>query len=302
MAENNDFWNFYWETRLRPMETLGKRAAILATSKLIRQISPQIDHPLRLLELGCGEGQIIGMLLDAHSQVASPENSVAVDYDPVALATCRKDYPALRCVEGDFTDSELISSFGKFDILILVNALHHVFSDSYSDKFGEVDVPVGKQRVEQAFTDAVNCLEPGGWVVLFDGIEIPGDPDRLVQLCFQDNRALRNFEKFARTYKPFRVSYRKTSSLCVEVPQRHYNRYMTKSIFLEKKLWDSERFESYQYFTETEFRATFTRNHLEITEYRPLTVNEQKWRRQVNIEASSINFPNEHVLILGQKK
>jgi SAM-dependent methyltransferase len=217
------------------------------------------------------------------------------------LATSRKDYPGLRCVEGDFTDPDLLTSLGKFDILLLVNALHHVFSDSFSAQLGEVDVPVGKQRVQQALTDAVSCLDPGGWVVLFDGLELPGDPNQLVQLCFQDTRALRSFEKFARTYKPFRVTYRKLSSLCVEVAQKYYNRYMTKSIFLEKKLWNSEQFESYQYFTQDEFRSAFTQSGLEIKEIRTLTVNEQKWHQQVDIDASNVKFPDEHILIIAQK-
>jgi hypothetical protein len=30
MSNNEDFWDFYWETRLLPMENLGKQAAILA--------------------------------------------------------------------------------------------------------------------------------------------------------------------------------------------------------------------------------------------------------------------------------
>ena len=69
MPENNDFWNFYWETRLLQMENLGKRESILAASTLIRQMAQGTDHPLRLLELGCGEGQVIGTLLDAHGSV-----------------------------------------------------------------------------------------------------------------------------------------------------------------------------------------------------------------------------------------
>jgi len=48
MAENNDFWDFYWETRLLPMENLGKRAAILAVSGLIRRLAPTAGRPLRL--------------------------------------------------------------------------------------------------------------------------------------------------------------------------------------------------------------------------------------------------------------
>src|SRR5512146_576794 len=99
MPDNDDFWDFYWETRLQPMENLGKRAAILAASRLIRRLAQQVGRPLRLLELGCGEGQVIGTLLDAHSQVCSIQASVGVDYNAQSLARCQRDYPGLRCVE-----------------------------------------------------------------------------------------------------------------------------------------------------------------------------------------------------------
>ena len=143
MTKKDSFWDLYWEMRLKPMENLGKRDAILAVSDLIRLIAPQVDHPLRLLELGCGEGQIIGTLLEAHGQLCSCERSVGVDYDARSVAQCRKDFPGLRFIEIDLTASNLLADLGKFDIVLLVNALHEVFSDSYSSESGEINVPAG---------------------------------------------------------------------------------------------------------------------------------------------------------------
>ena len=79
MPDTDEFWDFYWETRLLPMENLGKRVAILAVSGLIRRLARQVGHPLRLLELGCGEGQVIGSLVDTHAQLCSFQGSVGVD-------------------------------------------------------------------------------------------------------------------------------------------------------------------------------------------------------------------------------
>jgi SAM-dependent methyltransferase len=146
MPENNDFWDFYWEMRLLPMENLGKRAAILAASELIRTLAQQVDHPLRLLELGCGEGQVIGTLLDAHFQLCAVQASVGVDYNAQSLAQCQRDYPGLRCVKGDFTDPDLLAGLGKFELVLLVNALHEVFSDSFSPELGEIDVPAASRH------------------------------------------------------------------------------------------------------------------------------------------------------------
>jgi SAM-dependent methyltransferase len=302
MSENNEFWNFYWETRLRPMENLGKRESILAASRLIRRMAQGADHPLRLLELGCGEGQVIGTLLDAHGSLCDVGASVGVDYKPQSLANCARDYPGFRCIEGDFTDADLLPGLGKFDIVLLVNALHEVFSDTYSPALGEIDVPLGKQRVEHALGSAARCLAPGGWLVLFDGMEMSGDPQEMLRICFKDAKVRRDFERFAREYHPFKVKYhQKDDPLCVSLSRRHFTRYITKSIFLRKGLWKSERFESYQYFTEEEQRAAFDRQGLEIRELRKLTVNEVKWNLMVDIEASEAVFPDEHIMILAQQ-
>jgi SAM-dependent methyltransferase len=301
MPENNDFWDFYWENRLLPMENLGKRAAILAASKLIRTVAQEVDHPLRLLELGCGEGQVIGTLLDAHFQLCAIQASVGVDYSAQSLAQCKRDYPGLRCVEGDFTDSDLLAGLGRFELVLLVNALHEVFSDSFSPELGEIDVPTAKQRVEQALGGAAGCLEPGGWLVLFDGLEPPGDPHQIVRIRFRDYKVRQEFENFVEQYRPLRIEYREVEGpVCVELSQRDFTRYITKSIFLGKRLWETERLQSYQYYKEEEYRAAFARQGLEIIQLHTLTMNDEKWRYRVEIETPGFEFPEEHVLILAR--
>jgi SAM-dependent methyltransferase len=281
---------------------LGKRAAILATSRLIRLLAQQADHPLRLLELGCGEGQVIGTLLDAHFQLCAIQTSAGVDYNAQSLAQCQRDYPGLRCVEGDFTDSDLLDGLGKFELVLLINALHEVFSDSFSPELGEIDIPVAKQRVEQALAGAVGCLELGGWLVLFDGLEPPGDPHQILRIRFRDYQIRQEFENFVEQYHPLRIAYREVESpLCVELSRRDFTRYITKSIFLGKQLWETERLQSYQYFTEEEYRAAFARQGLEIFELRTLTMNDEKWRYRVEIDTSGFKFPDEHILILAQQ-
>ena len=302
MLEDDAFWDLYWEMRLLPMENLGKRAAILAVSKLIRRLAQEGRHPLRLLELGCGEGQVIGALLDAHPQLCAVRACVGVDYNAQSAAQCRRDYPGLGCIEGDFTDPDLLCRLGKFDIVLLVNALHEVFSDSFSPELGEIDIPVAKQQVEQALAVAADRLEPDGWLVLFDGLEPPGDPGQILRIHLRDHQVLQEFETFAQQYRPFPITYHRVEDpLCIELSQRDFTRYITKSIFLGKRLWESERLQSYQYFTEEEFRAAFVRQGLDICELRTLTMNDEKWERLVDIDAGEAAFPDEHILILAQK-
>jgi hypothetical protein len=89
--------------------------------------------------------------------------------------------------------------------------------------------------------------------------------------------------------------------LCVELSQRNFTRYIDKSIFLEKKLWQTERMESYQYFTESDFAAALTSLGMQIEEKRTFTMNYEKWRSEVEIETPGVDFPAEHILIIARK-
>ncbi|MFN2198250.1 MAG: class I SAM-dependent methyltransferase [Anaerolineales bacterium] len=284
------------------MENLGKREAILAVSKLIRGLSERSDQPVRLLELGCGEGQIIGALVNAHAQVNSINASHGVDYSRRSIEICRRRYPQITFSVSDFTDQKQMAGLGQFEIVMLVNALHEVFSAGYSPELGEVAVPVGKQQVEQALAIAVEHISPGGYLALFDGLENSGDIQEWVRIRFRHWQARRRFDTFACEYRPFRISYQESDDpFVVELSYHNFTRYITKSIFLNKRLWQTERLESYQYYNETEFREALTRLGLMEFELRTLTVNYEKWLGEVEIVTEGVDFPTEHILILAQK-
>lgn len=296
-------WDLYWEVRLSALEDLGKREAILDASRLIRSLIEIPGQSVRMLELGCGEGQIIGALLEAHAQAPGIQDSVGVDYRRAVIETCRRLYPGIRFVEGDFTDPALLAELGQFELVLLVNALHEVFSASYSTDLGEVDVPSAKAGVLQALEGAAGCLADGGWMILFDGLEPPGDGEQRVDIRFQSWQARRRFEIFAREYKPFRIQYQESAEPgCVTLSLHDFTRYIDKSIFLDKALWQTERLESYQYFNEEEFRQAYASLGLAIHELRTLTVNYEKWQGEVEILTPDVDFPAEHILIVAQKE
>jgi hypothetical protein len=177
-----------------------------------------------------------------------------------------------------------------------------VFSDAYSEELGEVDVEDALRRVAEAMRLAVERLTPGGWLVIFDGLEPPGDPAAELTIRFLHPQAEQHFAVFAREYRPFRVRHRSAGPGQVTLSRRDFTRYIDKSIFLGKRLWETERLESYQYFTEANFRDTLAGLGMTIQSMRALTVNEDKWRDTVAIETPGENFPTEHVMILAQKE
>ena len=161
---------------------------------------------------------------------------------------------------------------------------------------------MAKKRVEQALASTAQLLTPGGYLVLFDGLEYSGDTTQWVTIRFRNWQASRRFATFANEYRPFRISYRATGDpFVIELSLRDFARYIDKSIFLEKRLWLTERLESYQYYTQAEFLDVFSRLGLEIDELRTLTVNYEKWQGEVEILTPGVDFPVEHILILARK-
>jgi SAM-dependent methyltransferase len=295
---SNPFWDFYWETRLQYLQGQGKGEVILQASRLIRQSS----HPMRILEAGCGEAQIIGSLVDAHGSPSGEQTSIGIDRDLNALAVARKNFPSIRFLAGDFTDKALLESQGQFDLLLLVNALHHVFSDAYDPSLGEINVPIGKANVHTSFADLAQTIKPGGYLILFDGLEAAGALDSPIQIRFQNPDAWMKFQTFAREYKPFRIQYQQDVAGKITLSSRDFTRYVTKIIFLGKPLWERERQESYQYFHEDEMRHMLVENDFIIQEYRLLSVDYDHWLQDVDILTPGVEFPPEHVIITAQKK
>jgi hypothetical protein len=124
-----------------------------------------------------------------------------------------------------------------------------------------------------------------------------------IRLRFRHWQARRRFETFAQEYRPFHILYHEVEGpMCVTLSQRDFTRYITKSIFLEKRLWQTERLQSYQYFNQNEFQEVLEGLGLEISMLRTLTANYGKWREEVEIETPGVDFPAEHILILAQKR
>ena len=294
---NDQFWNFYWETRLQFLQGQGKGEVIRQASRLIRDANPSA----RIFEAGCGEAQIIGALVEAHGNRSGDQSSVGIDRDSKALAAAQKNFPSIQFLEGDFTDPLLLQSLGEFDQLLLVNALHHVFSDAYNSKLGEIDMTRGKANVRTSFSSLAKSVKPGGYLILFDGLEANTPWDAPVQIQFQTQEAWEKFQTFAQEYAPFHIQYQRDAERVITLSMRDFTRYVTKIIFLGKHLWERERHESYQYFNEEEMRRMLIENNFEILEFRLLSVDYDHWLQEVSIITPDVEFPPEHVIITAQK-
>ena len=75
-----------------------------------------VGENARVLELGCGTGQLLNAL--------NPSHGVGVDLSANVVNIAQKNYPNLEFIQGDIEDPELIKSLeGTFDYIILSDTL-----------------------------------------------------------------------------------------------------------------------------------------------------------------------------------
>jgi SAM-dependent methyltransferase len=101
---------------------VGRLAPRLAGEAALVELLP--DAPARVLDLGCGDGRLTALLLDARPSVAE---AVAVDSSPAMLERARArfvDEPRVRVLEGDLADP--ITALGTFDVVVSGFAIHHL--------------------------------------------------------------------------------------------------------------------------------------------------------------------------------
>ncbi len=91
--------------------------------------------PARVLDLGCGDGEVIGRVVDARPGVSA----VAADFSAEMLqrAHTRFDGSNVEVVEHDM-DDPLPSAWGRFDVVVSAFAIHHLVDERKRSLSGEV--------------------------------------------------------------------------------------------------------------------------------------------------------------------
>jgi SAM-dependent methyltransferase len=131
------------------LDRVGRLPPRLAGEAALRDLLP--PEPRSVLDLGCGDGRLASLVLEALPTVAQV---VAVDRSPPMLDRARQRFSADGRVEVRAWDlADDLSPLGEFDLIVSGFAIHHLQDDRKQALFGEV----GRQ------------LRPGG---VFANLEI----------------------------------------------------------------------------------------------------------------------------------
>jgi SAM-dependent methyltransferase len=291
----------YWKARQRSLQNpLGKRRAVIAAFQILKGRAKKSAQPIRIIELGCGEGHILGELsrMCASNKVVI-EECVGVDNQVHAIKSARLLYPQMNFLLADYAKQPL--NLQPFDLVMLIGTLHEVYSANRSIESGEIDHNLGKKAVEQALSHGVRLVGDNRHLVLFDGIE-HADPALEITVQFQSTVALDEFKNLAAEYQAFRLEYQRSDGNFRTTMSMHdFTRYITKTRFFNSCLWEIEKRESYQYFTDKEFKKCLGSLGVNILKLQCSSPSKISWQKRVRIETPEVEFPKEHILIVGQK-
>jgi SAM-dependent methyltransferase len=128
---------------------IGKLDARQAGERVLAEVLP--PDPRRVLDLGCGDGRLAGLLLANRPDI---ERVVAVDRSPVMLEHARRNFAGddrVDVVVGDL--EEPLDIEGRFDVVVSGFAVHHL----------------ADERKQQLFAEVHERLAPGG---VFANLEV----------------------------------------------------------------------------------------------------------------------------------
>jgi cyclopropane fatty-acyl-phospholipid synthase-like methyltransferase len=94
------------------------------------------SEPKSLLDLGCGDGRLIALALDARPQI---ERVVGVDLSVPMLTRAKERFISderVSVVPRDLADS--LATFGGFDVIVSGFAIHHLEDERKRSLFSEV--------------------------------------------------------------------------------------------------------------------------------------------------------------------
>jgi SAM-dependent methyltransferase len=147
--------------------------------RLMAALSPfDQDHPIRVLDIGTGQGAVAAILLDAFPRASAVGLDVSEPMQQIAAERMARYGDRFRYYLGDFVDGSLPANLGgPFDVAVSSRAIHHLPA-------------AAKARLYQSIFQA---LGPGGAVFNLDSVA-PSD-DFLRERYREAGRVLRGVSR-----------------------------------------------------------------------------------------------------------
>jgi cyclopropane fatty-acyl-phospholipid synthase-like methyltransferase len=166
---DNALNSLYWNEREKGLlNNLGKKAAINLACKLIKSSEKK---NIKLLEVGCGEGHILGNIHNSLKNVINFKDICGIDKDEDILNIAKQKYSYANFNLVNVLDDDWDDSLTSYDYILCINVLHEIFSAIRNKGDNDIDIINGKKKIECTIGKLSKLLNKGGILIIFDGIE-----------------------------------------------------------------------------------------------------------------------------------
>lgn len=284
-----DWKNSYKEYLTRKLDKGAPNIVVDTVTKTLEELD--YSRKIRVAEIGCFTGSLLNRIyLNLPLSKRKKVEFWGLDIDREIIDLASRQRPHIIFKTYDISKS--MPTVLPFDIIIISNTLHEVYSDQLPNK--------GKARntTKKAIKNVSNLLRPGGYLVLLDGV-MPNKPNRIVKVQFLDSRTLKAFISFSESNYITPITYSSINSNTLQMSLASLSAFLTKGRYLKEKYWENEAKQVYQYFTINEFNKILKSNKLEVKETFPQAVN--RIEEKILILDSTLEIPYKNILIKARK-
>ena len=249
------------------------------------------SEPINIVDIGSYNGAMLnGIYTRLPESLRKKVQLYGFDFDDEVLEEGRRKYPYINFQHYDLTKPASIST--QFDLAILSNILHEVYSDYIGDH------KAGTLGVQNALGNITKMIGGGEYIVIMDGIK-PTYGSHVVTIDIKKDNIKEDLQAFSQSTYVIPISYNLTENGFVKITLKDLAIFLSKAKYMRRGFWDLESRQVYHYFNEEEFRTQMASVGLELVDFLP-----QHFDHTIGIEIvnpQEINLPAKNTLIFAQK-
>lgn len=280
---------------LRLDKGISKNPVVKEVGKLIQEKLKR-KPIVHIIDIGCFSGSLINRIYkNLPTRFRKQVRLTGVDNDRESLEKGKENYQEITFVIAGLLKG--IPLIEQYDIAILSNVLHEVYSEKIQKNLGPL---IAAKAVKSAVRRVINLLNTDGYLVMLEGIK-PSFPSKDVVIKPATSLVLEKFFKFAKKYKVVPIKLEKLPDKKIKTNLGSLAAFLTKARYLNKSYWKQESLELYQFFTTGDFKRMLRGEKMKIVKFELQKFSRAEIRKQIKSIKPDVQIPAKNVLIVVKK-
>ncbi|MEO6508546.1 MAG: methyltransferase domain-containing protein [Patescibacteria group bacterium] len=264
------------------------------TCDIIKNNFSKLDT-IRILDMGCFTGSVLHQIYKNSSpRIKSKLILVGLDVEEEALKRGSEKFQNITYVKEDFFQTQE-SLVHQYDIVILSNVLHEIFSDELIQSKKS-----SYSRVNDVIRYASRLIKSNGALIILDGF-MPEKSKKMIKIEFKNENYANKFKQFLKSYKAFDLRGEFTSKTEVITNVATSAVFLAKYRYIDTTYWKSEAKQLYQFIKIKKMKSILKQNDFYNTQFELQHFNDDVFKSMFDSLPREEDFPMKNVLITSFK-